>query len=468
MNSLILHRRNSLKLHDLRASLNLLQIIFTSAFSSAIDSHISTKDVRKSKPFDTVSYLVESLSLSPKIAESISKKVTFDDKHNPDSVLSLLRSHGFTDSQISTVITTYPGCLNLNAEESIGPKLEFLKSRGASSTEIAEVVSTVPKILSKKGDKTISVYYDYIKDIVAESDDDDDDDDDDKCCNYEEMSCVSPSSSLLKGNLENKMRNVLVLRRLGVPRRLLFPLVISNYQPVCGKERFELSLKRVLENGFDPKTSKFVQALHVLYQNSDETLQKKVETYKSLGFESSDDVWEIFKKWPFALKFSGEKITRTFETLKSCGLLEEEVLSLLKKSPQFLRVSQENIAKSIETFLGLGFSREDFAAVIKRYPECIGNSVDTVKKKTEYLVKEMNWSLEAIVAHPQVLGYSLEKRIVPRCNVIKALMSKGLIGSELASLSSIMARTDDVFVKRYVMKHEKVLPELMAIYKKRL
>uniref|UniRef100_A0A0D3BVL3 Uncharacterized protein n=1 Tax=Brassica oleracea var. oleracea TaxID=109376 RepID=A0A0D3BVL3_BRAOL len=37
----------------------------------------------------------------------------------------------------------------------------------------------------------------------------------------------------------------------------------------------------------------------------------------------------------------------------------------------------------------------------------------------------MNWPLEALVLFPQVLGLSLEKRTVPRCNVIKALMAKG-------------------------------------------
>ncbi|WZZ13390.1 hypothetical protein YC2023_106479 [Brassica napus] len=87
--------------------------------------------------------------------------------------------------------------------------------------------------------------------------------------------------------------------------------------------------------------------------------------------------------------------------------------------------------------------------IVKRYPQCLGLSVETVKKKTEFLVNGMNWPLKAVVSNPAVLGYSLEKRMAPRCNVIKALMSKGLIQGQ-----------------RYVMKHddEQLVAELMTIF----
>lgn len=229
-------------------------------------------------------------------------------------------------------------------------------------------------------------------------------------------------------------------------------------------ERFRESLEKVVEKGFDPTSSKFVQALHVVYQLSERTVEEKVDVYRRLGF-SVEDVWDMFKKWPNALKFSGKKVTQTFETLKKCGLIEEEAVALLKKNPQFLRVSEENIANSIETFLGLGFSRGEFAMMIKRYPVCIGFSGETVRKKTEFLVEEMDWSLDDVVSHPQVFSYSMEKRMVPRCGVIKALISKGLLGSELPSVCSVLACTDKMFLRRYVRKHDddkELVAELMA------
>ncbi|CDY12922.1 BnaA09g13520D [Brassica napus] len=414
--SLILHGRRRFfdlqKWHHLRSAVQ-----NASAFSSAA-AIVS----RKGHNFTVSTYLVKSLGFTTKLAESISRKVSFNEKVNPDSVLNLFRTHGFTDSQISTIITGYPHVLIADSETCLAPKLQFLKSRGASTSELTEVLSKVPKVLVSKKDKALSVYYDFVKDIIEA----------DKSSKFKKL---SPSSSLLSQGRkqENKIRNITVLRELGmrVPQRSLFHLLVSRYQPVCGKERFQESLKKVVEKGFDPTTSKFVQALHVVYQLSDRTVEEKVDVYTRLGF-SVEDVWDMFKKWPNSLKFSGKK----------------------------------NIASSIETFLGLGFSKGEFAMMIKRYPVCIGFSAETVKKKTEFLVEEMDWSLEAVVSHPQVFSYSMEKRMVPRCNVIRALMSKGLLGSELPSVCSVLACTDKVFLGRYVRKHDDMglVAELMAIF----
>ncbi|CAN8245037.1 unnamed protein product [Cochlearia groenlandica] len=217
----------------------------------------------------------------------------------------------------------------------------------------------------------------------------------------------------------------------GMPQKLLFPLLMTNFQPVCGKEKFEESLKKVVEMGFDPKTPKFVEALRMVYGYSDKKIDEKIEAYRNVGI-GVEDVWKIFKKHPI-----------------------------------FLRYSEKKISDSFDTFLGLGFSRDDFKAMVKLYPSCMGYSLETVKTKTEFLVKKMNWKLEDLVSQGHVLGLSMEKRIVPRCNVIRALMTKGLLGGELPSLSHAMAITEQVFLNRFVRKHhydKKLVLELMAIY----
>ncbi|CAN6971324.1 unnamed protein product [Brassica rapa subsp. trilocularis] len=445
MLSLILHGRKSLELQrcrNLLFAVNPLQ--YSSAFSSAADA--SLQDGRKGHNF-TASYLVASLGFTTKLAESISKKVSFEDNVNPQSVLSLLRSHGFRDSHISSIITNYPKLLTLDAESSLAPKLKFLKSRGASTSELTEILSKVPKILRIKKDKTLSRYYDFVKEIVQA----------DKSSSSEfEVSLPLPHGP-------SKIRNVFALRQLGMPQDLLFPLLISQSGAVNGKVRFEESLKKVLEMGFDPTTSRFVQALRMLYQMSEKTIQEKVNVYKRLGL-SGEDVWEMFKKWPTFMTNSEKKITQTFETFSKCGLVEEEILSAFKKFPQCIGASEHNC---VDTFLGLGFSKDDVAVIFKRLPLCVSYSTEMVKRKTEFVVKEMNWPLQAVVSFPGVLGLSMEKRVVPRCNVIKALMSKGLIGSdEPPPVGSALACTDELFLRRYVRKHdddEELVAELMAI-----
>ncbi|CAA7029847.1 unnamed protein product [Microthlaspi erraticum] len=390
MGSLILHGRRFSelqKLRILRFAVNPFQnaSAFSNSFSSkSVSSDVSSRDGQKGRNF-TVSYLVGSLGLATKLAESISKKVTFENKANPDSVLSLLRSHGFKDSQISDIITDYPLLLIADAEKSLAPKLRFLQSRGASNSELTEIVSTVPKMLGKKGERSISLYYDIVKEIIE-----------------------ADKSS------KRASEAVIPLAHLQIA--------------ACKWQR------KVVEMGFDPTTFKFVDALRMLQQMSDKTIQEKVQVYKELGF-AVGETWEIFKK-----------------------------------CPTFLKYSESNILSSMETFLGLGFSRDEFVMIVKYLPQCIGYSSETVKEKTEFVVKQMNWPLKAVASFPAVLGYSMEKRIVPRSNVIKALMSKELLGkrgSELPAMSTVFAITDQDFLNKYVRDHDddkELVAELMAIF----
>ncbi|CAH8380611.1 unnamed protein product [Eruca vesicaria subsp. sativa] len=412
--SLILHGRRRF-FFDLQKWPNLgFSVQNASPFSSAS----ATLQVQN---FTVSTYLVETLGFTTKLAESISSKVSFNDKGSIDSVLNLFRSHGFTDSQISTVITYHPRLLTADAETCLGPKLKFLKSRGASTSELTEILSKVPRILRIKKDKTLSRYYDFVKVIVQA----------DKSSNLEKL---CPSSLPRGTRQENKIRNISVLRELGMPQKLLFSLLTSHVQVVCGKDKFEESLKKVLEMGFDPTTTtlRFVEALRMLYALSDTTIKARVEVYNRLGF-AVEDVWTIFHKWPI-----------------------------------FLGYSEKNIADSIDTFLELGFSRDEFVMIVKRFPQCLGLSVEMVKKKVEFLVKkEMNWPLKAVVSNPSVLGLSMEKRMVPRCNVIKALMSKGLMGSELPCIHSVLICMDEAFLNKYVVTHyddKQLVSELMAIF----
>ncbi|XP_010430227.1 PREDICTED: transcription termination factor MTERF2, chloroplastic-like isoform X2 [Camelina sativa] len=450
MNSLILHGKKLCQFQKWRRLSFAVQKAssFFNSFSSVATS--ANRDGRKGKNF-TVSYLVDSLGLTREVAKLISMRVSFEEKGNADSVLSLFRSHGFTNSQISSIVTDYPTLLVLDAEKTLAPKLQFLQSRGASTSEFTEIVSTVPEILAKKVAKTMNRYYGFIKEIIEA----------DKSSNYEKLCQSSPEGSRQR----NKIRNVLVLRELGVPQRVLFSLLISDAQPVCGKQNFDESLKKVVEMGFDPTSSKFVHALKIVYRFSDKTIEEKVNVCKGLGF-SEGDVWEMFKKCPNFLNHSEKKIVRNIETLKKCGLLEDEVLSLMKKFPQCVGASEKKILNSIETFKGLGFSRDEFVILAKRFPQCLILSAETVTKKTEFVVKKMNWPLKSVITTPAMLGYSMEKRIVPRCNVIRALMSKGLLESELPLMSSVLVCTNEEFLYKYVRNHDdkELVHELMAIF----
>ncbi|CAF2040117.1 unnamed protein product [Brassica napus] len=106
---LSLHGRRLVELQkwrNVRVSVTLLQ---NASFSSPSDV-----SPRKGQNFTVSSYLVDSLDLTRKLiklADSISKKVTFEEKGHPDSVLTLLRTHGFTDLRSPPSLQTTHYCL---------------------------------------------------------------------------------------------------------------------------------------------------------------------------------------------------------------------------------------------------------------------------------------------------------------------------------------------------------------------
>ncbi|GLT60855.1 hypothetical protein SLA2020_336000 [Shorea laevis] len=95
----------------------------------------------------TVSYLVNSCSLSPETALSASKYVNFETPDRADLVITFFKSHGFSQTQISNVIGRVPSVLLSEPEKTLLPKLEFFYSKGFTSPDIAGVLSRSPAIL---------------------------------------------------------------------------------------------------------------------------------------------------------------------------------------------------------------------------------------------------------------------------------------------------------------------------------
>jgi len=63
---------------------------------------------------------------------------------------------------------------------------------------------------------------------------------------------------LPQGKQDNVIRDVFILKQLGVPQELLILLI-------NGKEEAKKAIKEVIEKGFDPTTLKIFQALRVFY-----------------------------------------------------------------------------------------------------------------------------------------------------------------------------------------------------------
>ncbi|PIM99009.1 hypothetical protein CDL12_28500 [Handroanthus impetiginosus] len=109
-----------------------------------------------------------------------------------------------------------------------------------------------------------------------------------------------------------------------------------------------------------------------------------------------------------------------------------------------------------------GWSESDIHMAFLIHPPCMSLSEKKIMSIMEFCVNEMDCEAKSIARRPTVLLYSLEKRIMPRCRVIKLLMVKGLIGGPY-NLLSLLAMTDKTFSERFITKYDNI-PRLLDVY----
>ncbi|KAE9594247.1 putative transcription regulator mTERF family [Lupinus albus] len=94
-----------------------------------------------------VSYLINNFGFSPESALKASNCVHFKTQQKPDSVLTFFRNHGFSDSDLFSVIRKEPWLLSCDTHKRVLPKFQFLISKGASTSDIVRVVTVNPRFL---------------------------------------------------------------------------------------------------------------------------------------------------------------------------------------------------------------------------------------------------------------------------------------------------------------------------------
>ncbi|KAK2975734.1 hypothetical protein RJ640_002795 [Escallonia rubra] len=289
-----------------------------------------------------VSYLVNNCGLSPEVASftvSKFKRLRFASSKRPDCVLALLRDHGFTNTQISKLITTHPLLLLANPEETLLPKLKFFHSIGASSDDIA----SNPRMLKNGLHNRIVPMCNFLKSMLLSD--------------REVVSIMK----LLRWNLHDVhitfAPNVELLKQVGVPHPLISAFVSRNPDILLQEtSKFDQCVKKLLKMGFDPSKWAFVKALLAILGMSESTWEHKQEVYK---------------RW--------------------------------------------------------GWSDHEISVAFKNYPTCMALSENKIMSVMGFLVNEMGFQSTAISRIAGVLLYSLEKRIIPRCSVLRVLQLNGLL-----------------------------------------
>ncbi|GMN46479.1 hypothetical protein TIFTF001_015650 [Ficus carica] len=243
----------------------------------------------------TVSYLINSIGLSPQIALLASKHVNFEAPEKPDKVIKVFKDYGFTRPQISSLVKSYPPVLLSNTEKTILPKLEFLKSKGLSGPEMAKRLSVYPTLLKCSLDKQIIPSFDFFRDFFRS----------DKKASV----AVKRFPDILVNDVEKiVVPNMNILREYGVSDSNIAKLLVNQPKAfMISSDKLRKIVEKVKEMGFDASKFKFLLAVLSFRAMSTSTWERKVSAYRGCGW-SEEDVFSAFHRFPWCMMLSEENI----------------------------------------------------------------------------------------------------------------------------------------------------------------
>ncbi|KAL5782338.1 hypothetical protein ACOSP7_007367 [Xanthoceras sorbifolium] len=271
-----------------------------------------------------VSYLINSCGLSLQSALSASKRVHFDSPEKPNSVIGLLKSHGFSKTQISKVIRCYPLLLLSNPEKTLLPKLEFFTSKGFSSSEVAKIFSVCPSLLVRSLENHLIPSFNYLINMLQSSE--------------TAVAAVKCNPFIFKNNVETYIApSINVLRDIGVPERNILLFIGKNYGfKKTRLDTFRKIVEVVKQMGINPLSSHFVRAV-TAKEYGRTNWESRVNIYKRWGW-SEEEVLAAFCKNPLCMLASKNKIMTVMDFLVEKMDIES---SAIAKRPDVIVLSME-------------------------------------------------------------------------------------------------------------------------------
>ncbi|KAL9674071.1 hypothetical protein QQ045_030339 [Rhodiola kirilowii] len=448
----------------------------------------------------TASYLIHSCGLQVDAAQRVASSFQLKPADQPDQALNFFKRCGFTDDEISAIVRRQPTLLLADADVSLQPKYELVASLGIPLGDVLRLIHECPGILDVEN---LADVLDTLKRLLRRGE--------------EVLTVLSRFDDGSCSVMSNLVPNVAVLRDVGMPDSVVIGFLINNVNVLLTcPERFKEMADKVLEMGFDPTEGSFVEAICMFAGVNGETWELRVDRFKKWGW-SDEECDMVFRKEPRLLLVSEKRTNGAMDYLVNylgvkssvvagcLNLLEynldkriiplcpaREFVDALLETPDRLRDKYDRaLTKMLKTekqhsggaskpFDALsveawemkvdrfkkrwGWSHYEFVMAFRNHPRMMLVSQKKIDGIMEFLVNKMGVDASIVAEHPNILKYSLEKRIIPRCLVVELLMSKGVVERRDHNIYYVLRISEETFVEAFVKKHEKILPDLKDFY----
>ncbi|CDO98890.1 unnamed protein product [Coffea canephora] len=250
----------------------------------------------------TVDYLIKLCGLSEKTAISAAKNVNFKTPDKPNSVLAVFKKYGFTDAQVSDIISSYPSVLVCRPQKTLLPKIEFFQSAGFSTVDIAKVLSSGGSLLTRSLETQIVPSLNALRDLFT---------------SYQDLVCpIKRCPGILTRSFQSLMlANIEFLRKVGVPEPNILNLLKSQPRLLVRPcDVLKESVEELEKMGLNPQDGCFARCLWRMASIDKKIWREKMALYERWGC-SENEVLIAFKKHASVMAISSGKIVDVMDFL---------------------------------------------------------------------------------------------------------------------------------------------------------
>ncbi|XP_060198763.1 uncharacterized protein LOC132627435 [Lycium barbarum] len=297
--------------------------------------------------------------------------------------------------------------------------IDFLKQTGLDKTQMKKMVSAVPKLLFSDVSKTLKPKFQCLMDLGLSGSD--------------LVNVVAKDSQIIERGLDTHIRPTIDLlrRTLGCDENIVKAIKRFPWLLTFGAHHIMETNLLLLKNSGVPDLR-----IKKLLLRIPRCIAQKPQWFKGLLHRVENE-------------FRVPRDSPSF-------LYGFQVLTSQKKS---------TLDRKFGIFKSFGWSDDDILEMFRKLPFCVGLSEVRIQKALNLFMNELGFETAYLVSHPAILVFSLEKRVIPRLQVLKILDEKKVERRKL-DLYYVLSLTELKFIDYFVMPYKDQIPELYEPLKK--
>jgi len=273
-----------------------------SAFYSTLKTPISPPSSFESTPI--ASFLLNECGFSLDEANSICRRrpsllgrKSYD---NSRQTLQFLRDKGLNEIGVRKLFSTYPTFIRSSFQATVKPKVEFLERIGLTGQKLLKALHRSPRFLTSNLSRTLEPKVCFLQSVLDP---------------YLAAVVSNPESDQIAGKVvSNHSLTASVISEC--PRILTWPT----------KKILAGLVKDIEGMGIEKGSKAFARCFIVLSMKKRDTVQRKLENFRELGF-TDEEVGIIVKKMPVLLGLTEDKLRQKFKFLVEEWKLPRNVLA---------------------------------------------------------------------------------------------------------------------------------------------